>query len=322
MTRVSGSRNARRLIRRTHRFRFDGLVRWKGLHDPLDWEEIFHRAAPRVLEIGFGRGDYLRSAAADDPSTDFIGVDTHWSSVIEALAGVERDDLENVRLLQGDARVVLSRLFEPRSLQAVIALFPVPWPKEQKSKNRLFSDSFLRLANSRLVNGGTLRVVTDYAPYVKWILKQNHDTGFVLRHTRITRTYGTRYESKYYQRGQREFDELLFTKEAHRDVPVEKGVPLGEYRLEGFDPERFRPEGGRFGEITLAFKDFLYDPVRRKGMVRVVVVEGSLVQSIWIEIVFKEGAWRVRSTPDCGVVPSEGVNRALEIVRDAAQAGA
>jgi tRNA (guanine-N7-)-methyltransferase len=43
----------------------------------IDLEAIFGRAAPRVLEIGFGNGETLVEQAAANPSMDFIGIEVH-----------------------------------------------------------------------------------------------------------------------------------------------------------------------------------------------------------------------------------------------------
>ena len=42
---------------------------------PLDLDAAFGRAAPRVLEVGFGNGDTLIELATASPGTDFIGVE-------------------------------------------------------------------------------------------------------------------------------------------------------------------------------------------------------------------------------------------------------
>ncbi|MBF3605315.1 tRNA (guanosine(46)-N7)-methyltransferase TrmB, partial [Burkholderia pseudomallei] len=42
-----------------------------------DWDAIFGRRAPRVLEIGFGMGASTAEIAALRPGDDFIGVEVH-----------------------------------------------------------------------------------------------------------------------------------------------------------------------------------------------------------------------------------------------------
>lgn len=43
----------------------------------VQWEKVFARIAPVVLEIGFGMGDSLLAMAAADRATDFVGIEVH-----------------------------------------------------------------------------------------------------------------------------------------------------------------------------------------------------------------------------------------------------
>src|SRR5690606_14775567 len=42
-----------------------------------DYDAVFGRHAPRVLEIGFGNGEALRFAAAHDQDRDYLGLEVH-----------------------------------------------------------------------------------------------------------------------------------------------------------------------------------------------------------------------------------------------------
>src|SRR5215475_6635516 len=48
---------------------------------PCDFDAVFGRGAPHVLEIGFGMGDATAQIAAAIPETDFIGVEVHEPGV-------------------------------------------------------------------------------------------------------------------------------------------------------------------------------------------------------------------------------------------------
>ena len=72
-----------------------------------DLHALFDRAAPVVMEIGFGNGDSLLHAAAADPARDYIGIEVHAPGVGRALAGIEAARLRNVRVYRHDALEVL-----------------------------------------------------------------------------------------------------------------------------------------------------------------------------------------------------------------------
>ncbi|NOZ29345.1 MAG: tRNA (guanosine(46)-N7)-methyltransferase TrmB [Chloroflexi bacterium] len=296
------------------------FIPWRQSERPIDWRQRFGREAPLIVEIGFGNGAYLVQQALAHPDRDFVGIEMEWPSVQRGLRRIAQAGVSNVRIIQVDARVAFERLFTQRSVQHVYSLFPCPWRKEKHVKHRLFGHGFLRLLNSRLVDGGDVQVVTDYRPYVDWILEQVPDTGFGVRVEEVPPRFGTKYERKWSEQGQRRFYELSLSKQAHIDIPVKEDISLRTYRIDRFDPDRFQPAEAR-GEITVVFKSFLYDPKRQTGMVHVIAAEEGLTQSFWIEIVPREGAWVIRPAPGCGFVPTAAVQRALDLVYEAARGG-
>ena len=295
----------------------DPLILWRQAERPIDWPQRFGRDAPLEVEIGFGNGAFLVRQARTHPERNLVGIELEWASVRRALRKIARANVGNVRLIQADARMALAWLFAPRSVHRVYSLFPCPWPKKRHAKHRLFSHAFLQLLNSRLTTDGEALIVTDHRPYLDWLLAQLPNTGFRAHWEAIPPRFGTKYERKWQRAGQEQFYELRLIKHAHRDVPPKEEIALRIHRVAHFDPDRFRPAGSR-GDVAVEFKEFLYDPRRQKGMARVFVAEGELKQEFWIAIVWDGEAWVVRPAQGCGVVPTAGVQRALDLARDAA----
>jgi tRNA (guanine-N7-)-methyltransferase len=127
---------------------------------------------------------------------------------------------------------------------------------------------------------------------------------------------GTKYERKWLAEGQSHFYELTLTKTQHCPIPLLEDAPMETYRVKQFDPARFQPADVDDG-VHVVFKETRYDPARQIAMTRVVVVEDDLTQHFWIEIVREGSEWRIRPAPGCGVVPTVGVQRALDAVREA-----
>ncbi len=292
------------------------FIAWQQAERPIDWRQRFGRDAPLEVEIGFGNGEFIARRAQARPERNLVGIEMEWASVQRALRQLALTRVDNVRLLQADARVALERLFPPRSLQRAYALFPCPWSKKRHARRRLFAHAFLRLLNSRLATGGEVQVVTDHRPYLDWLLEQIPGAGFEAQWETIPPQFETKYERKWQDGGQEQFYELRLLKQTHLEIPLKEDVTLIIHRLAHFDPDRFRP-AGESGEIAVAFKEFLFDPQRRKGLVRAFVVEESLEQEFWIEIVRLEESWTIRPARGSGAVPTAGVQRALDLVRDA-----
>ncbi|MBU6191490.1 MAG: tRNA (guanosine(46)-N7)-methyltransferase TrmB [Betaproteobacteria bacterium] len=137
----------------------------------LDFNAVFGRTAPRVVEIGFGMGETTETIARAHPQVDFIGIEVYPAGVGSLLRRIEESQLRNIRLIQHDAIAVLEQMIEPASLSAVHVFFPDPWPKARHHKRRLIRPEVVRLIASRLKPGGVLHCATDWGPYARWMLE-------------------------------------------------------------------------------------------------------------------------------------------------------
>jgi len=140
-------------------------VRVEG--QPLDLTALFGRKAPRVLDVGSGMGEATLAAA--DPDLDVLAVDVHTPGIATLLRGAEAAGLTNVRVADGDVRVLLADMLPPASLTEVRVWFPDPWPKVRHHKRRLVTAGLLDLVASRLQAGGVLSFATDWAPYAEQV---------------------------------------------------------------------------------------------------------------------------------------------------------
>lgn len=141
---------------------FEGRVR--------DLDAVFGRRAERVLEIGFGNGEQLAFAAANEPQRDFIGVEVHGPGVGRLLNALAAGALDNVRVLQHDAVEVLREEIADGALDEVRIYFPDPWHKKKHNKRRLVQPAFVALLCDKLRPGGLLHLATDWAPYAEHML--------------------------------------------------------------------------------------------------------------------------------------------------------
>jgi tRNA (guanine-N7-)-methyltransferase len=137
---------------------------------PFDFAAAFGRAAPLVIEIGFGMGDATAAIAASMPDVDFLGIEVHEAGVGALLKRIGERGLANVRIVRHDAVEVLEQMIAPASLAGVHLFFPDPWHKARHAKRRLMQAPFVRLAASRLAPGGRLHAATDWQPYAEQML--------------------------------------------------------------------------------------------------------------------------------------------------------
>jgi tRNA (guanine-N7-)-methyltransferase len=138
---------------------------------PADWAGAFGRDAPRVLEIGFGMGGATAQIAAEQPQTDFIGVEVHEPGVGALLKRIGELELTNLRIVQHDAVEVLDHMIAAASLAGVHVFFPDPWHKKKHHKRRLIQPGFVAQLVTRLAPGGYLHCATDWEPYAHQMLE-------------------------------------------------------------------------------------------------------------------------------------------------------
>ena len=137
----------------------------------LDLPATFGRAAPTVLEIGFGMGEATAHIAALMPQLNFLCCEVHDPGVGALLRRIGEQGLRNIRILQHDAVEVLATMIAPASLAGVHIFFPDPWHKLRHNKRRLVQPPLVAQLASRLAPGGYLHCATDWEPYARQMLQ-------------------------------------------------------------------------------------------------------------------------------------------------------
>jgi tRNA (guanine-N7-)-methyltransferase len=136
---------------------------------PFDWAQAFGRTAPLFVEVGFGMGHALIATAQAHPDWNCVGIEVYRPGIGAVLNAIETHRLENVRIVEGDARGVFANMIVEGTVRRVDVYFPDPWPKSKHHKRRLINAEFVALVTARLQAGGELRVATDWQPYAEEI---------------------------------------------------------------------------------------------------------------------------------------------------------
>ena len=294
------------------------LIPWRQLERPLDLKRLFGREAAVTLEIGFGNGEYLARSALAHPERNFLGLEIHWGSVRRTLRRLHQEEIANVRVIQVDVQLAVRRLFAPASFQDWVALFPCPWPKRTHVKFRLFSRDFMRNLNPLLISGARGLVVTDDPPLRDYILAQK-DTGWECRLEVVPARYNTKYERRWSGQGQQEFYELHFRKTQELPPYPAEEVELVTLYVPEIDVRTLELPAYR-GEVTVQFATRVVDDAQKIAMVHTTVVEEDLTQIFWIQVFAgDERGWAITPAPGGGVLPTRGIQRALELVAEAAR---
>ena len=122
-----------------------------------------------VLEIGFGRGEFLLDLAKRFPGTAFLGVEVSYKRVLKLARKLARAELTNVRLLEARAENVVRDLLPTESLDEAWINFSDPWPKARHEGRRLIQPAFISELVMCMKLEGQLHVATDDVPYAEQI---------------------------------------------------------------------------------------------------------------------------------------------------------
>jgi tRNA (guanine-N7-)-methyltransferase len=146
---------------------------------PLDWPGVFGNEDPVEIEVGFGKGLFLLTAAQACPRVNFLGIEILRKYQLFTANRLAKRRLSNVRLAHGDARHLLRDRVASACVQAIHIYFPDPWWKKRHLKRRVFTPEFAAQCERTLKPGGLLHVVTDVEEYFG-VIRQ-----LVTDHTRL-----------------------------------------------------------------------------------------------------------------------------------------
>ena len=122
-----------------------------------------------VVEIGFGRGEFLLELARRAPGVAHLGVEISFKRVLKMARKLAVSGLENVRIVEARGEVVVQSFLPPASVRELWVNFSDPWPKDRQAHRRLIQPGFVCEIARVLEPGGVLHVATDDVPYAMQI---------------------------------------------------------------------------------------------------------------------------------------------------------
>ena len=127
-------------------------------------QDIFDIRRPLQIEIGMGKGQFIRNMALKNPSINFIGIERYESVLMKAIQrkrNLESEGaIDNLRFLCADARK-LADIFETGEVDKIFLNFSDPWPKDRHANRRLTSPDFLQIYDRILKPEGVIEFKTD-----------------------------------------------------------------------------------------------------------------------------------------------------------------
>ena len=153
------------------------------INEPVElrgrWNELFGNDNPIRIEVGMGKGRFLRDLAALNPDVNYVGIERYTSVLLRAVERVEQEEPTNFYFMCEDA-AILPELFAPGEVDRIYLNFSDPWPKDRHAKRRLTSRQFFARYDKVLKKEGHLEFKTDNQDLFTFSLEEIPEAGWRL----------------------------------------------------------------------------------------------------------------------------------------------
>jgi len=170
-----------------------------------NWRNVFENDNPLYIEIGMGKGDFIRENALKYPNINFIGIEKFDSIIALAIKKLDID-IPNLKLIRMDA-LNIENVFE-KEVDKLFLNFSDPWPKPRHEKRRLTSSEFLMRYENIFKEKKIIEMKTDNRELFEYSLfsfnKNDYkieDISLDLHHSDYPDNIMTEYERKFTSKG-------------------------------------------------------------------------------------------------------------------------
>jgi tRNA (guanine-N7-)-methyltransferase len=143
------------------------------------WKERFPFNGSLQVELGTGKGQYLRQMAELYPTQCFIGMEREPGVLLQAVRKTQELGVANLKFILADVQY-LPQIFAPAEVEDLYIHFCDPWPKSRHDKRRLTHAGFLSVYRTVLAPTGVLHFKTDNRPLFDYSLASFAEFGMSL----------------------------------------------------------------------------------------------------------------------------------------------
>ena len=166
-----------------------------------NYKNIFNNDNKICIEIGMGKGDFIKGMSMMYPNVNFIGIEKYDSVMVRAIEKLEDTDIQNLRLIKMDAESI-GNVFA-KEIDTIYLNFSDPWPKDRHEKRRLTSSNFLSKYDNLF--SGTKHIIfkTDNRKLFEYSIKSLTNYGYRINnisldlHKDVLINVETEYEKKF-----------------------------------------------------------------------------------------------------------------------------
>lgn len=176
--------------------------KYKGLWN----KEVFKNSNEIKIEIGMGKGSFIKNMALNFPDINFIGIEKFDGVVARAINNINENIPSNLRIIKIDA-IELKDIFD-HEISEIFLNFSDPWPKKRQVKRRLTSDIYLNSYETLFKGDKVITQKTDNIGLYAYSLVSLNNNGYKIvdasldLHSEEDRfNIETEYEQKFKKEG-------------------------------------------------------------------------------------------------------------------------
>lgn len=170
--------------------------------------EVFKNNNPIHVELGCGKGKFLRETALKNQDINYIGFEKSVKVAYRCAKSTFENDPDNYYIVYSNGDIIKD-VFSPKSIDRIYLNFSDPWPKPSHYKRRMTHKSFLDVYRYVLSANGEIHMKTDNDDLFEYSVEQfkedNWDLNMVVRDLHNS-PYNegnimTEYEEKFAEEG-------------------------------------------------------------------------------------------------------------------------
>ena len=165
------------------------------------YKDLFNNSNLICIEIGMGKGDFIKGMALNNPDVNYIGIEKFDSVMVRAVEKLEETSFDNLKLIKMDAEYI-GDVFN-KEIDTIYLNFSDPWPKDRHAKRRLTSPNFLSRYDNLFKGCKHIIFKTDNRKLFEYSIKSFTDYGYSINnisldlHTDNIPNIETEYEKRF-----------------------------------------------------------------------------------------------------------------------------
>ena len=169
------------------------------------WNKVFKNDNPIHIEIGMGKGTFIKNMALAFPNINFIGIEKFDGVVARAINNINESTPLNLRIIKVDA-ISVKDIFD-KEIDTIYLNFSDPWPKKRQIKRRLTSPIFLDAYESIFKHNKIIIMKTDNIDLYAYSIVSLNEHGYKIvdasldLHKREEFNVMKEYEKKFSEQG-------------------------------------------------------------------------------------------------------------------------